>query len=525
MEEQFYLFFPPFVLVAWRIGRRRLPRWSPGATVGGSLLVVTAVSFALSLWLTGAYPRLAFYGSPERAWEFAAGALLAVAAPAVGRVGRTTASVLAICGIGLIAVAAWRLTPATPFPGTAALLPVVGALLVIAAGTASTTWVGAVLATRPAVRIGDLSYGWYLWHWPVIVFARVVWPSAAWVLPLAGIASLAPAWLSYRIVENPIRVNPAVVGRRLLALTAACVVIPLACSAALLFGARAARSGDGVVGDITREYRNLHFDFVHRCNSLGSGAGDATCSWHPPGEARGTVVLVGDSNAGQFTEPLERAATGLSLDFVVATSPGCPIAEVEIQSDARVFTACQQYRDDVLGELERRPPDLLVVAAASPEYIEHESLSLRDPGTGRFVEDRDAKAEIWARGLRSVLERLDRAGVPTLVVHPIPYFAAWDLGLCPAFRLLTDVRDCGDSRSRPVAESYRRRAVGAERAAMAGLAGVRGLDLFDDLCSPESCRTNVGRVWIYRDRTHLSVTGALALTDRFTEQLRLRTAG
>jgi peptidoglycan/LPS O-acetylase OafA/YrhL len=88
-----------------------------------------------------------------------------------------------------------------------------------------------VLGSRVLVWVGDLSYSWYLWHWPLIVFATALWPIAGWAPPLAGMLSLLPAWLSYRYVENPIRFKRSIRGRAVIALAGVCVAGPIAACA------------------------------------------------------------------------------------------------------------------------------------------------------------------------------------------------------------------------------------------------------------------------------------------------------
>ena len=88
--------------------------------------------------------------------------------------------------------------------------------------------------TRPAVWLGNLSYSWYLWHWPLIVFAGALWPDSSGVLVPAAAVSLVPAWLSYRFVESPIRLGERFRGRSVLRLAAACVAVPIVASAALV---------------------------------------------------------------------------------------------------------------------------------------------------------------------------------------------------------------------------------------------------------------------------------------------------
>ena len=154
-EEQFYLVWPLLILAGAARG---------GRAIAAVLGTVTALSLAWSIWATATEPQVAYFVTPARAWEFGVGGLLALVAPAA----RSHVAV-SWAGLLVIAAAAFAYSPATPFPGIAALVPVVGTLVVIwaAAPTPPLTW-------RPVQALGDTSYSVYLWHWPLIVFAPIV---------------------------------------------------------------------------------------------------------------------------------------------------------------------------------------------------------------------------------------------------------------------------------------------------------------------------------------------------------------
>jgi peptidoglycan/LPS O-acetylase OafA/YrhL len=223
VEEQFYLAFPLLLLLGWRVGRRfGHPLAAVLTVVGGlglgSLVLVRGASLGISAdsWVLG------FYSPFNRAWEFAAGALLALVAGRL-RSSRLTATLLGSIGAAALLVSVLLITDETPFPGKWTLLPVAGSVLVLAAGSAHpANRVSGLLSARPMVRLGDWSYSWYLWHWPLIVVATTVFPLSAAAALLAAALSLAPAIASYRWVEGPFRSR--VVRPRVLAGAVALVV-------------------------------------------------------------------------------------------------------------------------------------------------------------------------------------------------------------------------------------------------------------------------------------------------------------
>ena len=197
VEEQFYLLFP-FLLIA-------LKRFSRKSIVPG-ILLLCCISFSLSVCCSYLYPPANFYFLPTRAWELLLGSFLA-AIPAQRASTRWLAESLSIAGLLAILCAVFFYGPDTRFPGVSALLPCAGAALIIWANDQTLTCVGKLLATRPAVFIGLISYSLYLWHWPMLVFAKYwhFYPISRSQRMLLLLASMALAILSWRFVETPFR--------------------------------------------------------------------------------------------------------------------------------------------------------------------------------------------------------------------------------------------------------------------------------------------------------------------------------
>jgi peptidoglycan/LPS O-acetylase OafA/YrhL len=227
VEEQFYLVWPLLLLLVstgirpWSRRRgahslrahgdppavRRALRPSARATF--SILGVVAVgSFVFSLWLTRADEPWAFFSLPTRAWELAVGGLVALSAPVLRRLPIVAAVALGWAGLAAVVASAIWFGASTPFPGTAALVPVLGAAAILAAGLVPRPW-GPVVVLGTAVMglVGAVSYSWYLWHWPVLVLAPyVVGHALSERTNLAlAVGSGVLAWATYRLVEEPAR--------------------------------------------------------------------------------------------------------------------------------------------------------------------------------------------------------------------------------------------------------------------------------------------------------------------------------
>jgi peptidoglycan/LPS O-acetylase OafA/YrhL len=205
VEEQFYVVWPGLFLLLVLIVRGTRHR----NALAAALLLIIGLSFTWSVVETMSNASWAYFSPLTRAWELALGALVAVLAPTIGRLGAGwPTQLIALCGVIGIGLSAFVFDASTPYPGSAVALPVVGAALVIAAGCADVnTFVGRVLSVRPMQWVGARSYSLYLWHWPLLLIPALYvgselsrWQNTG-LLFLAVIASA----LTYRLVENPIR--------------------------------------------------------------------------------------------------------------------------------------------------------------------------------------------------------------------------------------------------------------------------------------------------------------------------------
>ncbi len=236
VEEQFYLVFPAILAIVWYLRRRtRRLRAAPLLIVGFVALASFGAALMNSVGLVGpkTYFLIGFYGPLSRAWEFAVGALLALALARCSRPIRLPMRALALIGAACLVVSLWIITESTPFPGPWTLLPVTGTLLLILAGSDGPNFLTSGLSVNPLVKVGDWSYSVYLWHWPLIVFATSLWPMNPYVAVFAAVASFLPALASYRWLERPIRSLRTLSGPRTLALILAIAVPPIAISAAV----------------------------------------------------------------------------------------------------------------------------------------------------------------------------------------------------------------------------------------------------------------------------------------------------
>ncbi|HEX2274581.1 MAG TPA: acyltransferase family protein [Acidimicrobiales bacterium] len=541
VEEQFYLLWPAVLLVAALGGRRRTPSFRRTVTVVG---VLGTASLVLSVWLTDANQPWAFFSLPTRAWELAAGAVLALTVPWLRRVPAWLATAGGWLGLALVGWSFVALGPFTPFPGTAALLPVGGTAAVIAFGCRDPrAGAGALLRLRPFQVVGKLSYSWYLWHWPVIALAPAVAGRRLGVGPnlvLAAVSGLL-ALATVRAVEDPVRFSPWVTRRPARTLvvaggvtvTAAVVAVlvavglpqsrgrvvapsaqtaatpttlpagreasrptaaaadPVAAAAAPVLAA-VARSVDRreLPANLEPPLRRASADrarpFVDGCHAGFTEARLRPCVYAHAQSPTG-VMLVGDSHATQWFPALDRVAAERGWKLVSLTKSTCPPFPIAVWSPdlGRHYRECDAWRDAVLARVRADRPALVVLGVArhyGPEF--------------RF----EVHGRAWLDGLADMVRLVQAEGARAVVLGPPPLPAG-------------DVPDCLSSNLSQVVACTQRPeegvdmgALAAERAAVVGAGGTY-VDVTQWFCAA-TCAVVVDNLLVYRDDNHLTTSYA-----------------
>jgi peptidoglycan/LPS O-acetylase OafA/YrhL len=539
VEEQFYLLWPTLLMAAALLGSRsRRGRGARTARAPVLLLSSIAVaSFAVSLRWTGTLPPWAFFSLPSRAWQLAVGGLVALGVARSRRLPRAVAAPAGWVGLALIGVGCVRLNAGTAYPGLAALVPVLGAALVVGAGSAQPRGGASVLLARPPMQwIGRISYSWYLWHWPLLLLAPAVVGHPLGLgsrLVVAAVSGLLAVGTLFA-VENPVRYGRLrrAPGRSLLVgggLTAAGVCASLIALAAVpppvgqgaaartprivatqpssapaeprqspeaaavqrltaQVQAAVAASADvqAVPANLTPTLAEAPTDkpdvFINGCVRSWLYVGQKECASGATASTT-TVALVGDSHAAMWWPALENIATTRRWRLETMGKVTCPLQDLPIVSPYlhREYTECEQWRGQILARLHAEHPSVIVLGTAR-HYTPDFSFTVY--------------SEEWLRSLTRTVAELRSTGAAVLVLGPIPH-PKTNVPTCLSEHLAAAVA-CGPERA-----SLDDAGVAAEAKATEAGGGTYA-DLTDLFCTATRCPPIVGNQLVYRDDNHVT---------------------
>ena len=490
VEEQFYIVFPLVMIVIWRWFRRHL------ALI---LSLAALLALAKSLWVFHKVPTAAFYLTPNRAIELLIGALLAVATlpPLVTRFAR---ELLTACGMLMIVVCVVAYNSRTPFPGWHALVPCIGAALIIYGGRDGDSMVRRALSLPPVRYIGAISYALYLWHWPLLVFMRHYrfGDMTGGVTALTVVTAFALAAFSGRFIERPFRRTASVVASR-----QPVFVAGAACALAFGLAGAVAVADDGMPQRYSpaalamfkysggynhrrpechgEEYRRIPYE--RSCVYGATSAEPSVAVW---GDSYGTELVVG---LGELAQRQRGAVLQL-------TSSACPPA---VRYSPAIRPSCSIHNDEVLSHLlaDSRIKEV-VLAANYEEYVDDHWSTL-------------------SAGLEAAVADLVHAGKEVTLLYPYPTFhypvpdALGELlarGRAPAQFTITH------------AEYLRVNALPiALLDTIAAKFPVRRVDPTEKLCNLERCLAYDGGDVLYWDAIHISVSGGRRVAVAFSDVL------
>jgi peptidoglycan/LPS O-acetylase OafA/YrhL len=571
VEEQFYLVWPLLLLcialavrAARRVGSERralhaepIHRRRPHVARlrGATLLVLgalAAASLGWSVWLTEHVPAGAYFSTPARAWELAAGAICAVLAPRAARLRGRAADAVAWCGLGMVLGSAVSFGEATPFPGYAALVPVLGTALLIAAEGGGTALSPRRLLTNVvARRLGDWSYSLYLWHWPLLV---VTAQYAGRPLRLAenlmlAVVAVAASAATYYAVENPMRRARFLSGATVRGLAVYPTALALSLGVAVVaqqqidrqalaaasvpaitldnFGpprtpdfqlsedpavalvqasVEAALNGMRVPGHLSPSLLDLQGDVADVGDCDYSFSKHALCERGAVGSDN-VLVAMGDSHARAWIPALDVIAERLGYAAYYLVKPGCNAGKIVPDVGFGPFTGCVEWRAWAVAQVERLHPDLVFIANDMPPAV------IED---GRSVGDTQAVADAFQAGLEQTIEMIAPSVGRIVVAGDAP-----GMPESPAVCLSARGASLGDcvfgrsDRSKLLFQAARNAALAT------GVDFVNPLPWF---CYQGRCPAVVGSTVTYRDTEHITTAYAERLATPLQRAMGLRSA-
>jgi peptidoglycan/LPS O-acetylase OafA/YrhL len=532
VEEQFYIIWPLlFLLIAWWARRAREPA-RPWLAVG--LCVVAFPSFAWSVAASIDGSTTAFFTTTTRLWELGVGATLAIGVPALRRMPQAAAASLAWLGVLTIALSALVIDTGATWPGYLAALPVLGAAAVIAGGLAATRGASGLLSSRPMVWIGGLSYSLYLWHWPVVVFATMRWGALSVTGGLAAVAlSIIPAWLTYRLVENPLRHSRAMtrssgftlsIGANLslaavvagaalvLSVGAVAVSTPSASgpAGAAVLGPDPGADPDGapvdqvdwMLPDPVTATEDVPQAYRDECQ-LNTVTTEVKVCEYGDTNADFTIALVGDSKAMQWITALDSIGDARGWRVVTYTKSACAFAEAVYANQGELYEECDQWRRAAADQLADDPPDYVITSSSRRS-------ALVDPDDGA---DGDVSEEALLDGYERSWRRLvdEGTGVIALADSPHPDMEVYE---CVAAHR-DQLTECAFDREHGLGIS----GAATLRRAVEQFGDASLIDLNDAICPAARCAPVIGNVLIYRQGSHLTATYVATLAPRLETAL------
>lgn len=525
VEEQFYLVWPALLLaVTWWLSKKRK---NVRPMVAGTLAVVTAASLAYCVYLTHAEAGRAYFSTFTRVWELAIGGLIAVAFVSGRRVSRRVSTVLAAGGMLAILFAVFRYSDRTMFPGLAALAPTLGAVAIIIAGTAGSERGPLRLLNNRVMRhLGKISYTWYLWHWPLLVFAQALWgklavPTIIAVVLLSYLATVA----TNVYVEEPLRHSATLTkfpGKALMlgaVLTIVAVVLGVVvhmsssdiktAPTSKVAGAKqleASKAPQKKVHEIRPAPRTAEKNrgIMKRdgCLVEVKGTKSPPCVYGDP-HGKKTVVLYGDSHAMQWFPALNSIAKKKHWKLVGLTKSGCPPIKATVYNTElkRRYTECNTWQANTEKRIKDLKPDMIVTSQRAVYSVMH----------GNKRVDGSSSAKIMTKDAASNLRHLKKFSNHVVAIKDDPH---------PSF----DVPDCVSKHPKALDKCVlpQDKALGYSPVVKDAAKKVGGVDLIDPtpkLCQKGKCPAVIGNALVYRNSDHLTPTFVKTLTPWFAGKL------
>ena len=501
VEEQFYIFYPILLLVIVRNLKR-----NPLTTI----ILISAASFALAVWGVLNMPNPTFFWLPTRAWELGLGAVVALSSIGANWTSITRHSI-GLVGLIFILFAIIFYDPLTPFPGLAALPPVMGTAMIIAAGRGGKHIVGNLLSMPPLVGIGLVSYSLYLWHWPVLVFLNIhfgLHQVPVLALTSGVVISVILAYFSWRFIEQPFRSSSGFNRKQIFTFSGAGITAATLAGFALW----SAQGFDTRFDDDTNAaFQSAEENpYLKRCMGLRNP--DALCTLGS-NNASASFILWGDSHAMSAAQGFDTAAKNQNKRGLLASHSDCPPALGLTGSPLHNGASCEKFRDIMLSYIESDPTITNVILHARWARYSEPGLDweVGAPPSFKLINSdlQPFNGESYSRnyldeGLLALIKRLKQSGKIVHLVEGVPeqsFEVAYAVG-----------RHLGFDAELPPAmatdHALHRERIFDRIGNALDEAGVHRQTISSKFCSDE-CIYLLEKTPLYQDDNHLSLSGSV----------------
>ena len=509
VEEQFYLFFPPLLLLLH--SRRR-------NAVLAFVTLLFASSLALSVWTVHHYPDAAFYLAPQRTWELMLGSMLALAGPPQAP-NRLLRELLAVAGLVLLGFAIFSFGSTTLFPGEAALVPCVGAALLIYAGESADTWTSRLLSLSPMVFLGLISYSLYLWHWPLYVFVKYlsVEPLDYRMKAAIFVASIILAAISWRFVEQPFRGSSNKFSRGAVFALAGIATTSFSGLAVLNYALNGLpQRFSPPVQRILAEVNDSTLEPTH-CSPNSGTHRDRLCVIGDKSATSFSFMLWGDSYAVALLPAVETAATRAHRKGYFFAHLGCPPI-LNVLNTNGPTPDCPRLNELAFEAVRATRVHQVILVGRWAMYDQGHGVGADQNEVHKLVDldsSEPASAsqhEVFRRALARTVNALRAANKDVVFVASVPEISTEVPERLALLERLGRHDPVGPTRSDFLA---RQAYVQRDLDALARLPNVRLIEPASTLCATGQCRVEADGIPLYQDGDHLSRFGALTLSALF----------
>ena len=508
IEEQFYFIFPFFLLLIYKLTKNFNKYY---LTAIWTVIVLTSISvryfkrerqenlLSISFQKNLPISEFEFYLPTHRIWQFLLGVGAAYLVGEKFYVRRPKTRYLGNLGLVIVLCSSVFFKDNEPYYRLNNLIPSFGTTLILIGGTGRAT---RLLATAPIKWLGEISYGLYLWHWPMFVFLVILFPDAGLIsFALAFIVSVLLAYWSFRFIESPIRSGTSAITKNTRIVLAFAVLVPLTASA---------------LQQVSIPYQKSFYDtynYTANRNELASqklGCADKwlnarlvdRCTKLAP-QSKGSVLLIGDSQAESFSDGVLEASQQLQMDATLYTFASCPVMDLKNRFRS---VACPSNRKTMEFIINSRPSYLILSNALVP-YLEDDNCPIRQDL--QCANSRADRIDDWFNAFISLVNYVNGIEQKTIFIMQTPYLGSDSRGLSLIHKITGVSADKNHQEAMAEQELFEKRIKKIST-------GSRYFEVIypsRTICKNILCKpvTKEQRGW-FRDAGHLSKAGSLQLT-------------